>query len=410
MSGRRHTARSAAARAALVVALLASTALVARTAPDVTAAPESLVVNPSVESSASGDTSRPTGWNRGRWGTNTATFSYRTGDAHTGYRYTRVTMSNRTSGDAKWWHDHVPVAPNTTYTFTNWYRATTTSALTAEFRDAKGNRTYRWLASLSPATSWTPNTATFTTPVNATSVTVYHLITTTGRLDTDDTTITTAATPPPPATTTPPTSAPATSTPAGGDTRRVVHLTFDDGPSPYTLALLEVLQAHGVKATFFMVGQEIRRYPEVVHAVHQRGHAIGNHTENHRDLTSGSTDARAQLASTSAAILDATGRAPACARPPMGRTNDEVDAIARALGMTMFNSASPNLDGGDYTTPQVPVAAMMLVLDRIPSTPDPVITTFHDGGGDRANTVKAFDQWLDANGSLYRFETLPVCR
>jgi hypothetical protein len=94
----------------------------------------------------------------------------------------------------------------------------------------------------------------------------------------------------------------------------------------------------------------------------------------------------------------------------MGRTNDEVDAIARALGMTMFNSASPNLDGGDYTTPQVPVAAMMLVLDRIPSTPDPVITTFHDGGGDRANTVKAFDQWLDANGSLYRFETLPVCR
>ncbi len=402
----------------LTLTLVTATAL-GGPAPRVSAITE-LVVNGSVETVDSADATRPNGWSKSRWGTNTATFSYPTGDAHTGSRFTRVTMTSRTNGDAKWSHDHVPVTANTTYTFTDWYRSNTTTQLTAEFRSTSGTLTYKWLKDVPPASIWTPTTATLITPANTTSVTIYHLIYSTGTLDTDDTSLTTTTSnPPPPATTTTTTTTLPTTTPPppttaapppGGDSRPVIYLTFDDGPSRlYTQLLLDVLDRHGVKATFFMIGQEVARSPSVAAEVQARGHAVGNHTYNHLLLTDSRTDVSQQLADTSAALLSATGRAPTCARPPQGQTNAAVDSIARNLGLTMFNSGSPNLDGGDYTTPQISVAQMKAVLDRIASTPDPIITTFHDGGGDRANTVQAFDEWLGANAARYRFETLPAC-
>lgn len=62
----------------------------------------------------------------------------------------------------------------------------------------------------------------------------------------------------------------------------VAALTFDDGPHPeFTRRLLEILEKHHARATFFMVGQAARRYPEIVRQVAQAGHAIGNHTWNH---------------------------------------------------------------------------------------------------------------------------------
>lgn len=363
-----------------------------------------LVTNGSVEVVDGADVSRPVGWAANRWGLNTVSFSYPSGDAHSGSRFTRVSMSSRTSGDAKWWHAHVPVVGGGVYTFRDWYRSNTVTQLTAEFRSASGASSYRWLAELAASTGWASSTVTFTVPADAVSVTVYHLLYSVGTLDTDDTSIVSAGTTTPPAT-----STTTSTTTAPADDRRVVYLTFDDGPSQYTAALLDVLERHGVTATFFMIGQEVTRYPSVAAQVVARGHAVGNHTYNHLDLTSAATDARSQLADASAAIRSATGITPQCARPPYGRSSAAAESIAHDLGLTMFNSGSPDLDGGDYTTPQPPVERLTAVLDRIPSTPDPVITTFHDGGGDRANTVRAFDQWLDDNESLYRFEVLPAC-
>ncbi|WP_290392907.1 polysaccharide deacetylase family protein, partial [Paramuribaculum intestinale] len=61
--------------------------------------------------------------------------------------------------------------------------------------------------------------------------------------------------------------------------RRVVYLTFDDGPIPeVTPWVLDLLDAEGIKATFFMVGDNVRRYPEVFEEVKRRGHSYGNHT------------------------------------------------------------------------------------------------------------------------------------
>lgn len=63
---------------------------------------------------------------------------------------------------------------------------------------------------------------------------------------------------------------------------RAVYLTFDDGPIPEaTPFILDVLDRYGVKATFFMVGDNVRKYPELKAEIEQRGHRLGNHTFNH---------------------------------------------------------------------------------------------------------------------------------
>lgn len=63
---------------------------------------------------------------------------------------------------------------------------------------------------------------------------------------------------------------------------KVIYLTFDDGPNPQiTPQVLDILDEHGVKATFFCVGDNVRKYPDTFSDVTKRGHAVGNHTFNH---------------------------------------------------------------------------------------------------------------------------------
>ncbi len=65
-------------------------------------------------------------------------------------------------------------------------------------------------------------------------------------------------------------------------TSRVVFLTFDDGPIPeVTPWVLDLLDLHGIKATFFLVGDNVRRYPELLDEIKRRGHSYGNHTMHH---------------------------------------------------------------------------------------------------------------------------------
>src|SRR2546429_974186 len=71
----------------------------------------------------------------------------------------------------------------------------------------------------------------------------------------------------------------------GSRAGRVVYLTFDDGPTPRaTEPILQTLAAEGIPAAFFLVGEHVRRFPEVARRVAQGGHEIGNHTLRHRKL------------------------------------------------------------------------------------------------------------------------------
>lgn len=100
-----------------------------------------------------------------------------------------------------------------------------------------------------------------------------------------------------------------------------LYLTFDDGPHPvHTPRILDVLQAHGVRATFFVVGKNARRHPELLRRIVDEGHALGHHSFEHAEphLTS-SRQLMAEVVQTQDVIAAATGRRPMLFRPPHGK-------------------------------------------------------------------------------------------
>ncbi|GAA5227976.1 polysaccharide deacetylase family protein [Paeniglutamicibacter antarcticus] len=100
---------------------------------------------------------------------------------------------------------------------------------------------------------------------------------------------------------------------------KCVALTFDDGPGTYTESLLDLLDEHQAKATFFLIGENVAKHPGVVRDELDRGHELGNHTFSHRDLTKMSlAAAQRELRKTDAAIKKATGEEPTLIRPPFG--------------------------------------------------------------------------------------------
>ncbi|MEH7563778.1 polysaccharide deacetylase family protein, partial [Priestia megaterium] len=66
---------------------------------------------------------------------------------------------------------------------------------------------------------------------------------------------------------------------------KYVALTFDDGPSAYTVAILKILKRYNVRATFFVVGAEAEKFPRLIRRINREKHVIGNHTWSHPDIT-----------------------------------------------------------------------------------------------------------------------------
>lgn len=109
-----------------------------------------------------------------------------------------------------------------------------------------------------------------------------------------------------------------------GDAPQRIALTFDDGPDPaYTPQLLDVLQRHGVKATFFVLGQKAELHPGLIRRMHEEGHQIGIHNYTHLSnwLMAPWTVRRNQVDRTAAIVEAITGGRPTCYRPPWGVMN-----------------------------------------------------------------------------------------
>src|SRR5579863_189882 len=105
----------------------------------------------------------------------------------------------------------------------------------------------------------------------------------------------------------------------GDRSRPVLSLTFDDGPSESTPALLEILSRHGVRATFFLCGSNVRRLPAIAREVRAAGHEIGNHSDSHPRLDFKSSEfIYRELAVAQETILTQTGAAPKLFRAPYG--------------------------------------------------------------------------------------------
>jgi peptidoglycan/xylan/chitin deacetylase (PgdA/CDA1 family) len=123
---------------------------------------------------------------------------------------------------------------------------------------------------------------------------------------------------------------------------RTLALTYDDGPGPKSLELASFLRAHGIRATFFMVGMNLQRAPDVARGIAGLGHIIGNHTYHHPHLPeiADSPALATEVLSTHRLIAEVVGKAPRYLRAPYGEWNA---AIAQTLNQC------PELD--DYIGP-----------------------------------------------------------
>jgi peptidoglycan-N-acetylglucosamine deacetylase len=122
---------------------------------------------------------------------------------------------------------------------------------------------------------------------------------------------------------------------AGEPAPGTVGLTFDDGPHPvWTPVVLDMLDALGIKATFFVLGVQVRKFPDLAREIVARGHSIQVHGYSHTNFARLS-DARlrAEVARTSDLIFEATGVRPTCVRPPYGSTNRRVTAVIAEMGL-----------------------------------------------------------------------------
>ncbi|MDE3153575.1 MAG: polysaccharide deacetylase family protein [Acidobacteriota bacterium] len=184
----------------------------------------------------------------------------------------------------------------------------------------------------------------------------------------------------------------------GPTTRHVapgtVALTFDDGPNPaITPGLLDLLDRHGARATFFLIGRFVEAEPGLAAEIAARGHRLGNHTATHPSLI-WRTPARIadEIGRCQDAIERATGRRPEWLRPPYGFRGPHLQAVARRMGIRGI--AMWSVTGYDWT-PQ-PAGRMARRLSRVGGRD---IVLLHDGwhgglGADRRHTVDALAYWL----------------
>jgi len=140
---------------------------------------------------------------------------------------------------------------------------------------------------------------------------------------------------------------------------KMVALTFDDGPGPYTERLLKCLKNNNARATFFMVGTSVTAYPSVVAKVSEAGCEIGNHSWSHPNMLSvSSAEVSSQISRTSAAIVAAGGTKPKLCRLPYG-SGAWTGWVLSAAGLPSIYWSIDTRDWANRSNPQHTVSAVL---------------------------------------------------
>jgi peptidoglycan/xylan/chitin deacetylase (PgdA/CDA1 family) len=186
-----------------------------------------------------------------------------------------------------------------------------------------------------------------------------------------------------------------------GPSRKVVALSFDDGPGSLTPRFVQMLSANRAVATFFMIGRQVTAsYRSTLHAELREGDALGDHTWSHPDLLL-SGEVRSQLQQALGVIRGLSGYTPCVFRPPYGAYDASVVQTARLLGLA---TVLWNVDPSDYALPGVSAIVQRVLAQVRPGS----IIISHDGGGPRAQTLAAYPLIIRALRSRgYRFVTVP---
>jgi len=162
----------------------------------------------------------------------------------------------------------------------------------------------------------------------------------------------------------------------GSPSSKVVALTFDDGPSPvWTPKILDELKRAGIKATFFMLGEHVAKYPDIAKRVAADGHEIENHSWDHHVLIYyKSEELYKQIKDTEKTILDVTGQTTTCFRPPKAWVTDKEKQKLKEMG---YQVVLWSLNSKDWVTFDDKYMREYIVRNVRPGD----IILFHDSGG-----------------------------
>ena len=183
-----------------------------------------------------------------------------------------------------------------------------------------------------------------------------------------------------------------------------VALTFDDGPDPvFTPQILDKLQRYGVKATFFLLGVNIEKYPEIVKRIAAEGHTIGNHTYDHPKLTEISDEAyHNQIQKADELIQNLVGYKPKFFRPTYGAINENQVQWATEKGMMVVQWSIDTLDWKGLSAETITQTVIANIL------PGSIILQHNAAGVPLQGSVDALDQIIpQIQGMGARFVTLP---
>ncbi|WP_071675000.1 polysaccharide deacetylase family protein [Nioella nitratireducens] len=177
-------------------------------------------------------------------------------------------------------------------------------------------------------------------------------------------------------------------------------MTFDDGPhETLTPQLLDLLRARGLRATFYLIGRRVARYPALARRIAEEGHEIGNHTWNHPRLTSlGNTSLLAELDRTTQIIAEATGRPPVTMRPPYGLLSPRQRGLIYET--RRFPTVLWSVDPEDWRRPGSAAVARRIVSHANSGA----VILSHDIIGGTVRAMPATLDGLTAQG--YRFVTV----
>jgi peptidoglycan-N-acetylglucosamine deacetylase len=184
---------------------------------------------------------------------------------------------------------------------------------------------------------------------------------------------------------------------SGGTSAKQVSITFDDGPSDYTAAILDVLKRKQAPATFFVIGLNAEQYPSMIQREYREGHTIGNHSYSHPNIAKDSESVtKLELNTTLRLIEHDIGHGTKLFRPPYNadsqpQTVDEIVPIARAQAMG-YVTVAESVDPRDW---EKGITAQKIVQEVLDQKDQGHLILLHDGGGDRSATITALPLIID---------------
>lgn len=174
---------------------------------------------------------------------------------------------------------------------------------------------------------------------------------------------------------------------SGSRSRRIVALSFDDGPSRYTPAVLRLLRRHGAKATFFQLGGNMGGQSALQRQILAQGSTLGDHSWSHPVLSAGGAAAESEVVRTKSRIARQAGFTPCVFRAPYGAVSGRLISMVRRKGMLTIQW---DVDPLDWRRPGAGAIASRVLGQVRPGS----IILLHDGGGERSQSVAATDTIL----------------